>query len=1023
MKAQVLTLLALTVTTPLCLAQVTPGQPQDNGLTPRTATFDVNPSQVNGNASTESTGVGVAANGNVIIGWEDDAPNEAGGDAAIFFWGAVWTMYDSSGARLTPVTTITNTPGPPPYDVQQSIDTYYRAYFRSDGTPTPGNTAWGPKIKAGPFGMGMGATAYYLGREVPELFDVNVDAGGGGDFPAVQLINPDGTPNGIVNFSDADAEPAGDIRIADWEQLANGNIVIVGENRQATDLVTRFGGSTARRHAVYKVVTPAGVEVKSLSLASASNEDGVDMWHGVGVTANGFALRFAVTTSSGSPIGTTVRMFDNDGNPTTGNINLTSLTGVPHNGGRGDAAGFHGNGSDAYVNIEKLAGNIPQVTVLNANGTLRWSRKVADAGDPDPTADRVDAAIAPDGRVIAAWDDSTGGLQLPQARMFNRSGDPVGEIFWVSERDQTGVASFLGRRPRVAWRGNTVAIIWESRNSPETSKQVVAARLFDVTTNFVATPQLSGLTPRTATFDVNTALVNGNESSESTGVGVAGNGNVIIGWEDDAPSAAGGDAAIFYWGAVWTLFDSTGTRLMPVTTITNNPNWRKPYDVQQTIDTYYRAYFRPDGTPTPGNTAWGPKIKAGPFGMGMGATAYFLGREVPEFYNIGVDNGGASTNDFPAVQLLNDDGTPSGIVSFSDADAEPAGGIRIADWERLSNGNIVIVGENRQNNDLVTRFGGSTARRHAVYKVVTPAGVEVKSLSLASASNEDGVDMWHGVGVTANGFALRFAVTTASGSPPGPTVRMFDNSGNPTTGNINLAAATGRPEAGGGGRGDGAGFHGNGNNAYVVVNNSAAGPWVTVLSAGGTVRWSRRVLEDHETIGADRMDGTISPDGRVIAVFDDVRVWDVGGGTLVTNRLPQARMFSPLGMPVANRFWLSERDQPHPAGVAMARAQRPRIAWRDNSVAVIWESKNSPETSKQVVAARLFDVPSLPVITSIVDNVGTITIEWTGGGPTYSVYRRTSLTDAAGQVATGLTETSYSEFKDFNQAFYHITSP
>src|SRR5256885_7373416 len=32
--------------------------------------------------------------------------------------------------------------------------------------------------------------------------------------------------------------------------------------------------------------------------------------------------------------------------------------------------------------------------------------------------------------------------------------------------------------------------------------------------------------------------------------------------------------------------------------------------------------------------------------------------------------------------------------------------------------------------------------------------------------------------------------------------------------------------SGGGGRGDGAGFHGNGKDAYVHVNNSASGPWV-----------------------------------------------------------------------------------------------------------------------------------------------------------------------------------------------------
>jgi hypothetical protein len=44
---------------------------------------------------------------------------------------------------------------------------------------------------------------------------------------------------------------------------------------------------------------------------------------------------------------------------------------------------------------------------------------------------------------------------------------------------------------------------------------------------------------------------------------------------------------------------------------------------------------------------------------------------------------------------------------------------------------------------------------------------------------------------------------------------MFDNDGNPTTTNLVLAALTGYAQAGGGGRGDSVGFHGNGKDAYV----------------------------------------------------------------------------------------------------------------------------------------------------------------------------------------------------------------
>jgi len=606
--------------------------------------------------------------------------------------------------------------------------------------------------------------------------------------------------------------------------------------------------------------------------------------------------------------------------------------------------------------------------------------------------------------VIAVWDDNSGGVRLPQARMFNKSGDPVGEIFWVSERDQTGISSAVGQRPRIAWRDSTVAIIWESLNSPDTFNAVVAARIFDVTPNFVASAQLSDLTPRTATIDINPTQ--NNTSTESTGVGIAGNGNVIVGWEDDSTE----DYDIFFFGAVWTVLDSTGTKLIPTVTITNTPHPPAEYMTQNTMNSFHRAYFRANGTPTPGNTAWGPKIKANRFGdgMGMGATAYYLGFEVPELFNINLDAGGGG--DFPAVQLLNNDGTAAGIVSFADSDAEPTGDIRIGDWEHLANGNIVIVGESRQAADRA--LTGQPSGNTPVFRIVTAAGAEVKGLTAVSAEPLGG-DMWHGVGVTANGFAVRF------GQGGVAKVRVFDNSGNPKTGNINLATLTGEPNAAGGGRGDGAGFHGNGRDAYVHIANGAAGPWVTVLNSDGTLRWSRKAAEDHETIGADRVDAAIAHDGRVIAAWDDNKSW-TGGAAY---RLPQARVFKATGAPLANRFWISERDQPAPGGTGSLAGQRPRVAWRDNCVAIIWESLNSADTFNRVVAARIFDVPFPPFVTSVVDDGGTITVRWTGGGPTYSVYRKTEINGTPSTVATGLNDLVFSEFKDFQQAFYYISSP
>jgi hypothetical protein len=519
-------------------------------------------------------------------------------------------------------------------------------------------------------------------------------------------------------------------------------------------------------------------------------------------------------------------------------------------------------------------------------------------------------------------------------------------------------------------------------------------------------PAANGVTPRTATFDVNTNQNNGGPT-ESLGVAIGANGNVIIGWEDDSDN----DTDIFFFGAVWTLYDPLGHQLISELTITNTPHPPAEYEQRQAMNSFYRAFFRADGTPTPGNTAFGPKIKANRFGsgLGMGASAYYLGFEVPELSEVNTDAGGGA--DFPAVQLLNDDGTAAGIVHIGDAAAEPIGAIRIADWEYLSNGNIVIVGESRQVTDRA--LTGQTAGNVPVFRIVTPAGIEVKGYTAVSSAPL-GASIWHGVGVTAHGFAVRF-------EQGGATVRMFDNNGNPTTANIKLAVLTGNPNAGGGGRGDAAGFHGNGRDAYVHLANSAVGPWVTVLNANGTLRWSRKVAEDAETIRSDRMDAAISPDGRVFAVWDDAQEWNTPG---VTNRLPQARLFGATGAPVGNRFWVSERDQPLPAGAGLANAQTARVAWRDNCIAVVWVSLNSPETFRPVVASRIFDVPGALLITSIVDNGPTMTINWSGAGPTYSVKSRGALPAGAEiTLVTGLASTSFTAPKIGDAQFYTVTSP
>src|SRR5262249_31366033 len=231
----------------------------------------------------------------------------------------------------------------------------------------------------------------------------------------------------------------------------------------------------------FRIVRPDGSEVKGLSLVSDSPVPN-EIWHGVGVTRDGFAVRFGQG-------GAKVRLFRNDGTAITENINMATLTdnSAVADGGRGDSTGFHGNGEDAYVMANSGVDSADQirkawVTVLNTDGSLRYSRAVSD-DVPLSGSDRVDAGIDSLGRVVAAFDDAAGtanNVRLVRGRLFSRDGSPAGNTFYVSEVETPASVTFDSRRPRVAMRSGNVAIIWESGNHPTTTSRVVAGRIYQI---------------------------------------------------------------------------------------------------------------------------------------------------------------------------------------------------------------------------------------------------------------------------------------------------------------------------------------------------------------------------------------------------------------------------------------------------------------------------------------------------------------------------------------------------------------
>jgi hypothetical protein len=229
--------------------------------------------------------------------------------------------------------------------------------------------------------------------------------------------------------------------------------------------------------------------VKATQLLSTEPVE-VQIWHGTAVTANGFAVRYQAAS------GTKLRFFTNAGDPVGPEVAAGDATGSPisDGGGRGEDVGFNGNGKDAYVLATKGTDENGQpqiwVAVLNADGSKRWARNLGDATSlPHVSIGRVDAAIDASGRVAVVYADKAGTADaggtafLVLGRLFDAQGNPLGGVFHVSEKELPVADTLDAEGPRIDWRGNTIAVAWESKNlltdNPD-AKPVVALRSFKV---------------------------------------------------------------------------------------------------------------------------------------------------------------------------------------------------------------------------------------------------------------------------------------------------------------------------------------------------------------------------------------------------------------------------------------------------------------------------------------------------------------------------------------------------------------
>ncbi len=1004
------------------LAQSYPGVPEENGLNPKTATVYVNRQTTEfttiNNGNTESLGVAIANGGNVIVGWEDDHPDEI----PMEYLGAIWTMFDSAGVSITPDTGMTlNSLAP-----GETSTNKFLSYFRADGSAVGGATSWGPKIQANLFGdgVGMGATSYALSDEVAEL--AAYDGNNQGDFPTVQLLSNAGQPVKIVaGISSAYAtRDGGNIRIGDWGYLSNGNIVIVGESRQNADLKTIYGGETEETHAIFRIVDPAGAVVKAETLVSEVPVKS-EIWHGVGVTQDGFAVRF------GGPGGATVRMFDNAGNPKTGNLDLGTLTEHPEaaGGGRGDSAGFHGNGKDAYVAVSASASTV-WVTVLNTDGTVRYSKSVADDVSVSG-AGRADAAIDPDGNVIVVFDGKYEAdyPSLVMGRRFNATGAPVGGTFYISERELPDLANQTASSPRIAWRAGEVAVVWQSNNDLETlnpedglPRTVVAMRLFSTfNPGSLESVGLNRIVADTPVYKPDTDSLNNWEPYAS----VLGNSAFLI--EGTAFAEGTAEPAQRYVVAIQPV--AGGPMKMVEGFYADNG---QPYKGQINLS-------RQDGNP--GRVAGDTR---------PGAVNYMVGGEASPHgfsdafgsdnrWNLGFDR--LVDGRYGVVQAFKLDLatlTPTPLSKALDSangrlTSGEAAGNQISrfggDIVGLDNGNFASVVEDRSR--MHNPDGNAV-----VATIFAPDGTAVTD-SFLVAPTEDAtardVDIWANVAPIKGGFAVRT-------KDPEGTSRMiyfFDNTGK-RLGAVDQALSDAKFDAG---RGDGTRLFGHINSPYVyLVGKATTGPLVKVA-----------VFDSRDAsfvTVADVSEGGFSGDfdravGAVDALNRMVISWVVKPAGYAQQQVAArvlkfdaaAKKITPMTasfFPFVNTATNDIRSLQMSAAMTTKQiciAAKGEINYQNNPAA-------GPNSPKQVNFYTVFSHPDPQndptgsggtggdlTVTSVSASAGNLVLTWSGGAAPYKVQKKAALTDANWVDVTTTSDTTATVPMQGAAGFFRVTGP
>ena len=402
-------------------------------------------------------------------------------------------------------------------------------------------------------------------------------------------------------------------------------------------------------------------------------------------------------------------------------------------------------------------------------------------------------------------------------------------------------------------------------------------------------------------------------SVENFSICILNENRIVIAWEDVDAQLGGG----------WMMLDKTG----------------------KTLHQKLRTFIKPDGTEALISGLHSPFLHANMFGEGfLFGVSFFdwIGSLHPGNLWKPFDRMFGS-DDGPCVQLIDSNGNYIDQVFFGFPQTllEHPGKFRLSDAGFLSDGNLVLIAEDRQNMDGHELYGLEESDRVVLGTIVSRQGKILNGpfLIQSADTNKSHSVIWYGLGVGNGHFGVRYDAN-------GVKYRFFKNDGFPFSNEISLPDEFNRD-----GRGEDCGWRGNGKDSYLLVTKTAGySVSALVMDQYGKQKFNPVRIDSMANYGADRCDGDIDSAGNFIMVADYLP----GEPDINKDRaVICVRFFNRDGTPKTMPFYLTSVKPED----WIVNDTRPRVAMRHGLAVVMWRDRNTNLPEKYELGLRIFKTP------------------------------------------------------------------